>query len=364
MRFCATDEVVMNAATPSLFPVLPPQVIPAMASMRSQIDASLLAALADYATRAATLGHLEAAAALQALCERLPLRDPTAATKPVFTMPAGADTLLADDAAHDRYFHVRRVAQAGGTAFLRSILMAAGLFHAEMASVYAPLDALRFASMGAGFGALLGAIGGIRVAPVEHTAAGSCAVPATVDPMRRWVLGHQIFATLTQGIIFALQEFEIAARAPEPEPARAALKLATDLLMASATAFRFTGDFAPAAYRDLVRPSMMPPREGEGFSGLLSIDHRQLVAMLVRTRPLMGETAVRFAPEHQRLADALNHVYEDHKFVCAQFDGAKKPSLRCPRSSPLPGVEQLDRYQRARVGLLYPNVGMDTIIVE
>ena len=65
-----------------------------------------------------------------------------------------------------------------------------------------------------------------------------------------------------------------------------------------------------------------------------------------------------------RLAVALNHVYDDHKFVCAQFDGAKKPSLRCPRSSPLPGVEQLDRYQRARVGLLYPNVGTDTVILE
>jgi hypothetical protein len=354
----------MNAATPSLFPVLPPHLIPAMLSVRSAIAAPMLAALADYASRAATLGHREAAAALEALCEQLLAHDLTAAAKPLPAMPAVADAFLADDAAHDWYFHVCRVSVSEGTAFLRSILMAARLFHAEMASVYGPLDAQRFAAVGSGFAALLGAIAGIRVAPVEHTATGACAVPTAVDPMRRWVLGHQIFATLTQGIIFALQDFEIAARALDSERAREALKLAADLLMASASAFRFTGDFAPSAYRDLVRPSMMAPRVGEGFSGLLSIDHRQLVTMLVRTRPLMGETAVRFAPEHQRLAVALNHVYDDHKFVCAQFDGAKKPSLRCPRSSPLPGVEQLDRYQRARVGLLYPNVGTDTVILE
>jgi len=335
-----------------------------MLSVRSQIGAPMLAALADYVLHAATLGHLEAAAALQTLGEQPPAHDLTAAAKPVPTVSAVANALLADDVAHDQYFHVRRVSESEGTAFLRSILTAARLFHAEMGSVYGPLDAQRFAAVAAGFTALLGGIAGIRAAAVEHSAAGACAVPTAVDPMRRWVLGHQIFATLTQGIIFALQDFEIAARAPNPEQAREALKLAADLLMASASAFRFTGDFAPSAYRDLVRPSMMAPRVGEGFSGLLSIDHRQLVAMLVRTRSLMGETAVRFAPEHQRLATALNHVYDDHKFVCAQFDGAKKPSLRCPRSSPLPGVEQLDRYQRARVGLLYPNVGTDTVILE
>ena len=182
--------------------------------------------------------------------------------------------------------------------------------------------------------------------------------------MRRWVLGHQIFAALTQGVIFALQGFEVATREPDHQHAREALKLAADLLMASATAFRFTADFPPSAYRDVVRPSMMARHVGEGFSGLLSVDHRQLVALLVRMRPLMGEAVTRFASEHKHLTLALNHVYENHKFVCAQFVGAKKPSLRCPNSGPLPGVEQLQRYQRARVGLLRPDSGTDAVIIE
>jgi hypothetical protein len=75
---------------------------------------------------------------------------------------------------------------------------------------------------------------------------------------------------------------------------------------------------------------MMGTDVGEGFSGLLSLDHQRLVVMLVRVRPLMEQAERRFAEEHQRLRLALNHVYTAHAFVCAQFGGAKKPSLRCP----------------------------------
>ena len=56
-------------------------------------------------------------------------------------------------------------------------------------------------------------------------------------------------------------------------------------------------------------------------------------------------------------------VYGDHKYVCARFGGAEQPSLRCPNASPLPGVEQLDRYQRSRVELLCPHSDADPIIL-
>jgi hypothetical protein len=354
----------MNVSTPPHFPVLPPHLIPAMSFVRWQGGLSLQAGMADYALRASTLSHSEAATVLHALHDRLPPRDTTVISDEAPATRRVAGRLLADDAAHDRYIHVCRVSQFEGTAFLRSIIMAATLFHTEMASVYGPPDAQRFAAVGSGFAALLGQIGGIQVAPVEHTAAVATAVPPALDPMRRWVLGHQIFAALTQGIIFALQDFEAAFRQLEHQRATDALKLAADLLMASATAFRFTADFPPSVYGDVVRPSMMAEHVGEGFSGLLSVDHRQLVELLVRTRPLMAGAATRFASEHKRLTLALNHVYDDHKFVCARFVGAKKPSLRCPNSGPLPGVEQLQRYQRARVGLLRPDSGTDAVIIE
>jgi hypothetical protein len=185
-----------------------------------------------------------------------------------------------------------------------------------------------------------------------------------MDPMRRWVLGHQIFAALTQALIFSLQEFELAMRHRDQQGAADALKVAADLFVASATAFRFTADFPASFYRNVVRPSMMAEQVGEGFSGLLSADHRQLVAVLVRTRPLMIEAATCLAPEHGRLTSALNQVYDDHRFVCARFDGTKNPSLLCPHSSALTGVEQLERYRHARVGLLRPASATDAIILD
>jgi hypothetical protein len=350
----------MNLSTPSRFPALLPHLVPALQLVREQAGTSLLASMADYATRAATLSHAQAARALNTLCGRLPASGTHAASEVASML---AQPSQADDAAHDRYFHVYRAREPEGIAFLRSIVMAAVLFHAEMDCVYASPEAGRFAAVGGGLTALLGQIAGIRLAPVEYTAPEASAALAEVDPMRRWVLGHQIFAALTQGIIFALQEFEAATRDLDEQRARGALSLAADLMMASATAFRFTADFPPSAYHDVVRPSMMGVDVGEGFSGLLSVDHRRLVAVLVRLRPLMGATALALALEYERLNLALNYVYGDHKFVCARFGGTKAPSLRCPSSSPLPGVEQLDRYQHARVELLRPNTGTNTVII-
>jgi hypothetical protein len=339
-------------------------MIPAMQQVRSQVGAALLAGAADYAQLAGTLSHAQAAAALSALCDRLPAGEATTASRLVPSTQPLACPLPADDATHDRYFHVRRVTQSEGTAFLRSVLTAAGLFHQEMDSAYASPDAQRFAAVGCGFAALLGHIAGIRLAPVGYAVPDTRAAPTTVDPMRRWVLGHHIFAALTQGIIFALQDFEAAMCVDDEQRTRDALTLAADLMTAAATAFRFTADFPPAAYRDTVRPSMMGEDVGEGFSGLLSVDHRRLVAVLVRIRPLMEETARRLTVEHKRLNVALSHVYGDHKFVCARFGGAEEPSLRCPHSSALPAVEQLDRYQRARVDLLRASRESDVEIAE
>jgi hypothetical protein len=346
----------MSASTPAPFPALPPQLIPSLQRVREQAGGAWLADLAAYLHGASTLPHAQAAVSLSALCARLTENE---APLPAADVASGyANRLLADDAAHDRYFRVYRVSGRDGDAFLRSILMALELFHGEMESVYGATAAQRFAAVSGGLTALLAFIAGLHLTAVRYVTPEPGELPSTAAPMRRWVLGHQVFAVLTQGIIFALQEFE-------SQRARGAhaLALAADLMTASATAFRFTADFPAPAYQDVVRPSMMSAEVGEGFSGLLSVDHRRLVSVLVRLRPLMAETAVAMAAEHQRLTAALNHVYGDHKFVCARFGGTEKPSLRCPNSSPLPGVEQLERYQQARTELLRPNSGSSALIV-
>ena len=354
----------MNDAQRSYFPLPPADRVPALLELRRHLSASLRTRLADYALRAATLPHAEVIPLLRALQAEIPARDAIVQADQAPEPQPAAGRLPANESAHDRYFHVCRISNPESTDFLRGVVVATLLFHTEMSADYGPADARRFEAVGLGFAALLGEIGGIRVAPVEQTAREPFVPPPELDPRRRWMVGHQIFATLTQGIIFALQECERAIHESNTPHARDSLEIAADLLMASAAAFRFAADFPPSAYSDVIRPSMMPPHLGEGFSGVLSADHRQLVAVLLRTRPLMDDAAIRFAPQHQRLTAALNHVYDHHKFVCAEFDGAVKPSLRCPDSSALPGVEQLHRFQRARVRLLRPESKADVVIVE
>jgi hypothetical protein len=354
----------MNDSERSYFALLPPDRVPALPELRLQIGASLRAGMADYALRAKALPHAEIIAVLRALQSQLPACNAIVPTHHAPAPRPAAGRQLADESAHDRYFHVCRISNPKSTDFVQGAVMAASVFHTAMAADYGPADARRFEAVGLGLAALLGEIGGIRVAPVVQTATESFVPPPALDPRHRWMVGHQIFATLTQGIIFALQEFESASHEANTPHARDSLELAADLLMASAAAFRFAADFPPSAYRDVIRPSMMAPDVGDGFSGLLSADHRQLVAVLLRTRALLGDAASRFAPQHQRFTVALNHVYDHHKFVCAEFDGAIKPSLRCPSGSSLTGVEQLQRFQRARGGLLRPGSGADITIIE
>ena len=349
---------------PALFPALPPHLVPGLDTLHAQLPAALLDGVAEYAQVVALRSHAEAVRSIAALCALLPPAASIAAVPEAVQVHIHNRTGLADDAAHDRYCRVRRVSEPEGVAFLRSVLLATGMFHAEMHASYPQSEQRLFAEVGLGLAALLAYIAGVEPPAVEHSEPDPQALPPPIDPMWRWVLGHQIFVALTQGLIFALQEFEAAIRRWQENTQRSALKLAVDLMTSSATSFRFTADFAAEAYANVVRPSMMGKEVGEGFSGLLSVDHRRLVAVLTRIRPLMGQTAQRFAAEHERLTAALNHVYGDHRFVCTQFGGAKTPSLLCPRSSPLPGSEQLDRYRRARGELLRPGSGGEPVILE
>src|ERR1017187_4367070 len=137
----------MNVSTPSYFPVLPPHLVPAMRLVREQVGTALCAGMADYAQRAATRSHSEAASVLHELLERLPHCDSVVITEGGRPRRRVAGRLLADEAAHDRYFNVLRVSQSEGTAFLLSILKAATLFHIEMASAYGLSEAQISASL-------------------------------------------------------------------------------------------------------------------------------------------------------------------------------------------------------------------------
>ncbi len=260
----------------------------------------------------------------------------------------------ADPASHDRYFGIVRVTGLVQPLVVRSILDAKRRFHDAMVSAYARCDQQFYSGIGVGLTAALAHLAGEtppRLTVLDRPPAGR----SSEAPAGRWVLGHQIFAAITQCIIIiAMNSFEIAMNAQDRAAAGGALDLAATLLLASASAFRFTADFSAASYSQEIRPSMGPEHVGSGFSGLLSEDHRHLVDVMVRTRPLMGKAAAALPEQHRRVGAALSYVYDDHKLVCARFGGAEGSSLRSDACSEVPGVVLLDRFKRARTRLLTP----------
>jgi hypothetical protein len=127
----------------------------------------------------------------------------------------------ANVAGHDRFFHIHRVPGPKSAVFLHSILVAATLFHAEMAAE--PERSGCFGAVGAGFAALLGHLAGVATAPIDLAAAPAPVGTSACEPAFRWVIGHQIFAALTQGLVMALQEFEAAMAAGDDDVGEAGI---------------------------------------------------------------------------------------------------------------------------------------------
>jgi len=338
-----------RGATPSLFPALPPRLVPTPLMVRAEVGPAIMREVAACAVAIATRAPDEALAALRG-------RPPIDAVRAGFAdgrWHSASKRPETDTKGHDAFFRIQRIAGPNGAVFLYSTVVAASLFHAERAAE--PKKRSRcFGAVAAGFAALLGYMAGVAIAPIDLAVEPAPIGASSCEPAFRWIVGHQVFAALTQGLIMALHEFETAIAAGDDEAVGSALALAADLLLASAAAFRFACDFPPEAYRDVIRPSMMPPHVAEGFSGLLSYDHRYLVQLLTRLRPLMAAAQARFPAGHARLTLALERVYDDHKFICARFGGAEAPSLRGRTCSHLSGVEQLESYERARSRLLHP----------
>lgn len=170
-----------------------------------------------------------------------------------------------------------------------------------------------------------------------------------VDPLYRWRLGHHIFMVLIQNLIIACNCFEDAIKNDDQEEAHTALGLAITLMQGAGASLRFTGDFAPQEYEEIVRPSMMPPQSPPGLSGLLSIDHQHLVKTLVRLKPLFMSLTPPLQEQHALFLAALDDTYEAHKFVCARFIGDEQPSLRMRPDSEKSALDVLDQFKQTRL---------------
>lgn len=172
-------------------------------------------------------------------------------------------------------------------------------------------------------------------------------------PLDWWIEGHRLFAVLTQMATVALRHACMHSRLGLPAAATSGLDTAAALFRSSAAALRITSNFSATEYRERIRPLMAPPEVSAGFSGLLSVDHRMLVATLRQCRRGLDSPAV--SPGAERLRAALTAVYGAHEGVCERFVGDAAPSLRTVTSPrPSSAVLVLHELAQRRIGLIDP----------
>lgn len=139
----------------------------------------------------------------------------------------------------------------------------------------------------------------------------------------RWKLGHHVFHVLLVTMNTRLNEAISRLEAEEWEATRAALLDLARLYDAATAAMRYAADFSSMQYKQLIRPSMMPPFASEGFSGVHNTEHATMLAG-VRTLRRLYKKVRADAPEPvhlawQRLVEAQRANQNNHMYVCRRF---------------------------------------------
>lgn len=276
---------------------------------------------------------------------------------PSLTDPCEAIDVALSHQPHDAYFRVVRTRADAPSAYASGLLQALSIWLSEIDDGPPTDDALMLGS--ALCGLWHAAVSGEPVAEglepqrKAHPDAGPTQCRTEAAAVRRWLRAHQIFAALTQGLVWTLHRLAAALQADDAARSRAWMRSIAALYDASAAAFRFASDFDPAHYRDTIRPSMEAPYAPAGFSGAMSVDHGQLVARLAAMRPQMAVAGLRFPEESAALKQALTRLYDDHKRVCARMAGEVSPSLRSAQmAAQPPASEILHRFFQRRLTML------------
>lgn len=276
--------------------------------------------------------------------------------------PSLTDALEAQDVrqarqAHDAYFRVVRTRADAPSAYASGLLQALSIWLSELDEGPPHDDALRLGS--ALCGLWHAAVSGAPLAPASpataHPHRGTDHPPVRTEAaaVRRWLRAHQVFAAITQGLVWTLHRLSAALQADDDADSRAWLLSLASLYDASAAAFRFASHFDSAHYRNTIRPSMEAPHAPPGFSGAMSVDHGQLVTRLAAMRAQMATAGLRFPEESAVLKQSLTRLYDDHKCVCARMAGEVTPSLRSAQmAAQPPASEILNRFFLRRLSML------------
>lgn len=252
-----------------------------------------------------------------------------------------------DDIAHDCYFHVRRVESDAPTVFVRMACHARLIFLHEVADSPVNISREALELIDLAFADLIACLMGSSVNSKPHVTEFQTR-GLVKNVISRWIRGHQIFAALTQGLIFAFQMLGRAVRLGKGSELQRWADLSCSLFRGSGAAFELTGDFPIDDYVAIVRPSMMPPATVTGLSGLMSMDHRFLVQTMRDMRPALKAFYELEPVLHNAVSSALSTVYDSHVHVCERFVGAK-PSLLSEGRSDKTGPSMIEQFKKLRL---------------
>jgi hypothetical protein len=251
--------------------------------------------------------------------------------------------------AHDAYFHVERVENDVPRVFVGMGIAARIALLNEVAAAPVRIGNDLLSDMDR---ALADLTAGLSYDEAESANPGYVAIWKShgnkPDAMRRWIRGHQVFAALTQGLVFSFQAMGHAMRGGKYDQVRKWANLSVSLLAGSGAAFVFTGDFSNEEYNTIVRPSMSPPMSPICLSGLMSADHRFFVETLREMKPVLRALHEREPKLHRRIQEEISRVYDRHIHVCERFVG-KRPSLLTAGRTDKSGPELIEQFKKARI---------------
>jgi hypothetical protein len=142
----------------------------------------------------------------------------------------------------------------------------------------------------------------------------------------RWKLGHQVFHLYLVAMISLLDDLDDSVSSSEKRTATLLADLA-ELFKATSASMRYAGSFDSATYDRSIRPSMAPPVTKPGFSGLLNLEHKRMLAKLVSMPGMLKErfgkaTSAWPSPvcdAWNALVDAQHEARHHHVLVCRKL---------------------------------------------
>jgi hypothetical protein len=288
----------------------------------------------------------EALDCLRKACEIIPME----ATPTTYDQ---SDIALPDELyeRHDEYFCISRVTGTPAPIFIQSLLHSYYELIEEAHLVGTYIDNHEWIKLCRAYnlmlyylynGTLPDSIDGLNKATFQtptHT--------KSFSPMYRWRIGHHIFAVMVQSLIIAFNCFASAINIDDQENAAVALELAAHLMAGSGASLRFTGSFRNEDYSETIRPSM--PLK---FSGLQAFDHRYLVGLLTKLKPVFRNSSPMIQDRLSVFTQSLDSTYEAHKLVCSRFMGNRLPSLRMNITSEKTAIDVISQLKHSRLRLI------------